>query len=70
MERLPEVIHEKIFAKVMDTAELAILDKRDGKAYGESLKNYRYLKNALDSSEGEGEKNAILKFYNLELPLK
>jgi len=54
----------------MDTAELAILDKRDGKAYGESLKNYRYLKNALDSSEGEGEKNAILKFYNLELPLK
>ncbi len=58
MERLPEVIHEKIFAKVMNTAELAILDKKDGKAYGESLKNYRDLKNALDSSEG-GERKML-----------
>lgn len=54
LERLPEVIQEKIFAKVMDIAELVNLDKKERKDYEESLKNYRDLKNALDSSEEKG----------------
>jgi len=54
LERLPELIKEKIFAKVMEIAELVNLDKKGRKAYEESLKNYRDLKNALDSSEEKG----------------
>lgn len=54
LERLPEVIQEKIFSKVMDIAELVNLDKKERKDYEESLKNYRDLKNALDSSEEKG----------------
>ena len=54
LERLPEVLQEKIFSKVMDIAELVNLDRKDRKAYEESLKNYRDLKNALDSSEEKG----------------
>lgn len=71
LERLPEGIQEKIFAKVMDIAELVNLDKKDRKAYEESLKNYRDLKNALDSSEAKGEargresekRNSVINFY-------
>ncbi|WP_158859858.1 PD-(D/E)XK nuclease family transposase [Lunatibacter salilacus] len=54
LERLPEVIQEKIFAKVMDIAELVNMDNKERKDYEESLKNYRDLKNALDSSEEKG----------------
>jgi len=54
LERLPGGIQEKIFLKVMEMAELVNLEKKDRKAYEESLKNYRDLKNALDSSEAIG----------------
>ncbi|WP_158860485.1 hypothetical protein [Lunatibacter salilacus] len=66
-----EGIQEKIFAKVMDIAELVNLDKKVRKAYEESLKHYRDLKNALDSSEAKGEaqgremekRNSFINFY-------
>lgn len=61
LERLPGAIQEKIFAKVMDIAELVNLEKKDRKAYEESLKNYRDLKNALDSSEIKGFEKGIEK---------
>jgi predicted transposase/invertase (TIGR01784 family) len=54
LERLPGAIQEKIFSKVMEMAELVNLEKKDRKAYEESLKNYRDLKNTLDSSEAIG----------------
>jgi len=54
LERLPGAIQEKIFSKVMETAELVNLEKKDRKAYEESLKNYRDLKNVLHSSEEKG----------------
>jgi predicted transposase YdaD len=38
----------------MEMAELVNLEKKDRKAYEESLKNYRDLKNALDASEAMG----------------
>jgi predicted transposase/invertase (TIGR01784 family) len=61
LERLPGSIQEKIFSKVMDIAELVNLEKKDRKAYEESLKNYRDLKNALDSSEVRGFEKGIEK---------
>ena len=54
LERLPEVIQEKIFSKVMDIAELVNLDKQERKDYEESLNNYRDLKNVVDSSVHKG----------------
>lgn len=82
LDRIPEGIQEKIFSKVMEIAELANMEKKDRKAYEESLKNYRDLKNALDSSEEKGmakgiekgiekeKKNSIVNFYNAGAPLE
>lgn len=59
LERLPDELQEKIFTKVMDIAEVVNLEKKDRKYYEESLKNYRDLKNALDSSEEKGKQIGI-----------
>lgn len=42
-------------------AELVNLEKKDRKAYEESLKNYRDLKNALEASEAMGIEKGIEK---------
>ncbi len=55
LERVPVRIREKIFEKVMDIATLVNLEKKDRKAYEQSLKQYRDLKNALDASKLEGK---------------
>jgi hypothetical protein len=62
-------IQEKIFSKVMEMAELVNLEKKDRKAYEESLKNYLDLKNALDSSEEKGIENTTINFYKAGAPL-
>lgn len=58
----------------MEIAELVNLEKKDRKAYDESLKNYRDLKNALDSSEAKGIakgiENTIINFYKAGAPLE
>jgi hypothetical protein len=61
LERVPVRIREKIFEKVMDIATIVNLEKKDRKAYEQSLKQYRDLKNALDASKLEGEKLGIEK---------
>ena len=45
----------------MDIAEVVNLEKKDLKYYEESLKNYRDLKNALDSSEEKGKQIGIIE---------
>ena len=54
LERLPEVLQSKIFEKVMGIAELVKLEKTDRKAYEESLKKHRDLKNVMDTQRREG----------------
>lgn len=54
MNRLPVRVKEKVFEKVMDIATITNLEKKDRKAYEQSLKRYRDLKNALDASEQKG----------------
>jgi predicted transposase/invertase (TIGR01784 family) len=59
LERLPERFKEKIFSKVMDIASITKLEKKDRKAYEDSLKIYRDLKNVLDSSFEQGIEQGI-----------
>jgi len=61
LERLPEVLQSKIFEKVMGIAELVKLEKTDRKAYEESLKKHRDLKNVMDTQRREGIEIGIEK---------
>ncbi|WP_209333009.1 PD-(D/E)XK nuclease family transposase, partial [Lunatimonas salinarum] len=61
LERLPGRVKEKIFEKVMDIATLTNLEKKDRRAYEQSLKRYRDLKNALDASEQKGLEKGLEK---------
>ena len=54
LERLPGRVQEKIFEKVMDIATITNLEKKERRAYEQSLKRYRDLKNALDAREQKG----------------
>ncbi len=61
LERLPVTLQSKIFDKVMGIAELLKLEKTDRKAYEESLKKHRDLKNAMDSQKKSGIEEGIKK---------
>jgi len=57
-DRIPETIKDKIFQKVFNIAEYHQLSKEERKAYEDSLKYYRDLKNSLDTAKGDGYKEA------------
>ncbi len=59
LERLPKPLQSKIFKKVMGIAELVKLEKTDRKAYEESLKKHRDLKNVMDSQLRQGIEQGI-----------
>jgi predicted transposase/invertase (TIGR01784 family) len=61
LERLPESLQHKIFEKVMSIAELLKLEKTDRRAYEESLKKHRDLKNAMDTQYMLGVEEGIAK---------
>jgi predicted transposase/invertase (TIGR01784 family) len=60
LERLPESLQHKIFEKVMSIAELLKLEKTDRRAYEESLKKHRDLKNAMDTQYMLGKEEGIM----------
>ena len=55
MDEIPEVLQEQIFLKLFDTAQLARFDPAERKAYENSLKYYRDLKNVTDTAWEEGK---------------
>ena len=57
----PAALEERIFDKVFKTAELAMFDKKDRMDYEDSLKNYRDIKNVVDTALEEGEKKGEIK---------
>jgi predicted transposase/invertase (TIGR01784 family) len=61
LERLPESLQHKIFEKVMSIAELLKLEKTDRRAYEESLKKHRDLKNAMDTQYMLGVEEGVAK---------
>ena len=59
LDRVPEKLHEKIFDKLFDTAEIAKFTTDEVRSYEDSLKYYRDLKNSLDTAFDEGKEEGI-----------
>jgi len=52
---IPAKLQERIFKKLFSQAEIANYDEREYMEYEESLKNYRDLKNSIDTAFSEGK---------------
>ncbi|MEM1327546.1 MAG: Rpn family recombination-promoting nuclease/putative transposase [Bacteroidota bacterium] len=50
----PTELQERVFKKLFEVAELAKFSKEEREAYEESLKNYRDIKNVVDTAREEG----------------
>ena len=69
LNRVPEKLREHVFDKLFETAEIAKFTPDQVRSYEDSLKNYRDLKNSLDTAREEGKiegkieiaKNALKK---------
>lgn len=59
LDRIPEVLREKVFERLFEVAEVAKLDKKELETYHDSLKVYRDLRNSLNTAKNEGRKEAI-----------
>jgi predicted transposase/invertase (TIGR01784 family) len=59
LDRVPEKLHEKIFDKLFETAEIAKFTTDEVRSYEDSLKYYRDLKNSLDTAFDEGKEEGI-----------
>jgi predicted transposase/invertase (TIGR01784 family) len=59
LDRVPEKLHEKIFDKLFETAEIAKFTTEQVRSYEDSLKYYRDLKNSLDTAFDEGKEEGI-----------
>ena len=61
LDRIPDDLKENIFEKLFETAEIAKFNQEEYRAYEDSLKYYRDLKNSIDyakeTARKEGEKN-------------
>jgi predicted transposase/invertase (TIGR01784 family) len=51
----PAALEERIFDKVFKTAEIAKFNKKERGAYEDSLKQYRDIKNVVDTAKEEGK---------------
>jgi predicted transposase/invertase (TIGR01784 family) len=54
LNRVPAALKEQIFLKLFQTAEIAKFDKKELMEYHDSLKQYRDLRNSLDTAREEG----------------
>lgn len=59
LERIPEVLQEKIFRKLFSVAELANLTAEQAQSYRDSLKYYRDIKNSIDTATEKGREEGI-----------
>ena len=74
-EQIPAILREELFIKAFETAEIANFDEKQLLAYEESLKHYRDMKGAMDSSFEDGEekkakdiaKNSLKEGLSIEL---
>jgi predicted transposase/invertase (TIGR01784 family) len=55
LDRIPAKLHEQIFEKLFETAEIARFTPDQIRSYEDSLKYYRDLKNSLDTARDEGK---------------
>jgi predicted transposase/invertase (TIGR01784 family) len=54
-EQIPGILKEEVFIKAFETAEIANFDEKQLLEYEESLKHYRDMKGAMDTSFEDGE---------------
>lgn len=54
LDAMPEVLHEDIFQRTFAIAQLAQFSPEERKAYEDSIKYYRDLKNSYDTAHQEG----------------
>jgi predicted transposase/invertase (TIGR01784 family) len=54
-DQIPGILKEEIFIKAFETAEIANFDEKQLFEYEESLKHYRDMKGAMDTSFEDGE---------------
>lgn len=75
LQKRPEKLQEKVFKQLFEAAEIAKFTPVERKAYEQSVKYYRDLKNVIDTSHEEGRKiesntnikNGIKKGYSDEV---
>lgn len=61
LERIPEQLRENVFERLFEVAEIARFSADEVKAYEDSLKSYRDLKNSLDTAYAEGIEKGMEK---------
>jgi predicted transposase/invertase (TIGR01784 family) len=61
----PSKLQEKIFSQLFEQAEIAQFDESEYDAYEESLKEYRDLKNSLDTAFDDGKIETATNFKKL-----
>lgn len=54
LHEIPSALHEAVFLKLFDAAQIACFSPAERQAYEDSLKYYRDLKNVTDTARGEG----------------
>lgn len=59
LDRLPEELKDQVFVKFFEAAAIAKLNQKELRAYEDSLKYYRDLKNSLDTAFDEGKEEGI-----------
>jgi predicted transposase/invertase (TIGR01784 family) len=78
LDRVPDKLREQIFDKLFASAEIARFTPEQARSYEDSLKNYRDLKNSLDTAREEGRKernievakNLLLNGASVDLIIK
>ena len=61
LNSVPDKLHERIFDKLFETAEIAKFTPEQVRSYEDSLKYYRDLKNSLDTAFDEGLEEGMIK---------
>ena len=59
LQEVPSVLHEAIFLKLFEAAQIACFNPEERQAYEDSLKYYRDLKNVTDTAEQKGREEGI-----------
>lgn len=61
LQEIPSVLHEAVFLKLFEAAQIACFNPVERQAYEDSLKYYRDLKNVTDTAWDEGKAEGLEK---------
>ena len=69
MNDRPKKLQDKVFAKLFEAAEIAKFSHEERKAYQDSLKHYRDIKNIVDTSFEEGIRTVAENLIDMKLSI-